>query len=56
VFRYYDNFLNDYLKKLFAVSLLKDNDFPDFPEQSTVDNSPKSDMEPKTPITNRIAN
>ena len=30
VYKYYDNFINDYIKKMFAVSLLHDEDFSDY--------------------------
>jgi hypothetical protein len=38
VYKYYDNFINDYIKKMFAVSLLHDEDFPDY-------NGPKKPMD-----------
>jgi hypothetical protein len=29
-YKYYDNFINDYIKKMFAISLLHDEDFQDY--------------------------
>jgi hypothetical protein len=37
-YKYYDNWVNDYIKKLFAVSMLHDEDFSDY-------NGPKTETE-----------